>query len=564
MSSILSGDPVFWLYVAAFSLAAIACFVSLGQFRTIDDTDTRRGLVALLATSGGWAASQVGYLVAPTARLTLVSYVGGLVLGFSAVGAWLYFCSAYTGRSYHRNPTYRRLGAGVIVAVVGLKVTNPIHQGYFSTVEATTPFPHLAIQTGPLHWTAMGLAYAVTFVGFFMLFELFTAVDHDSRPLLVLVGLTGLPVAADVAGYTTPHLVDMTYEPLGVAAFAVGVAFVYLDRFEAIRVAGERETPLVSLGSDGTIRETNLAARDLFPELMGARGRSIGEVLPTVADRLQSDEPIVAVQTATSRRFYRVTESPIGSDRADLGGTLVFTDVTEREEYRRELERQNERLDRFAGMVSHDLRNPLNVAKGRLDIALETKSDAGETDPDDETLSEVAAALDRMDSLIDDVLALAREGTPVESRTTVTLSTMALECWDMVDGPNADLSVESDGVFAADPDRLKRLFENLFRNAVDHAGDDVSIRVGALADGSGFFVADDGPGIPPADRDEVFEEGVSTDPDGTGFGLAIVSEIVAAHGWSIEVTESEAGGARFEVSGVTARDRSTEQESVSA
>ena len=95
--------------------------------------------------------------------------------------------------------------------------------------------------------------------------------------------------------------------------------------------------------------------------------------------------------------------------------------------------------------------------------------------------------------------------------------------------------------------RLRQLVENLLSNALNHGGDDVTIRVGQLPDGAGFYVADDGPGIPPAGRDAIFDQGFSTTSDGTGFGLAIVKGIAEAHGWSVGVTESVDGGARFEV-----------------
>jgi len=128
---------------------------------------------------------------------------------------WLYFCSAYTGRTYHRNPTYRRLAIAVYIALVAVKVTNPLHREYFTTTVVATPFPHLSVYTGPLHWTAMGLSYALAFVGYFMLLELFTQIDLDTRALFALVGITGLPVVLDLVGYTTPYLIDITYEPLG-------------------------------------------------------------------------------------------------------------------------------------------------------------------------------------------------------------------------------------------------------------------------------------------------------------------------------------------------------------
>jgi signal transduction histidine kinase len=75
----------------------------------------------------------------------------------------------------------------------------------------------------------------------------------------------------------------------------------------------------------------------------------------------------------------------------------------------------------------------------------------------------------------------------------------------------------------------------------------VTVTVGGLPDG--FYVADDGEGVPPADRDRVFERGYTTG-DGTGLGLSIVEQIVGAHGWSVRATESEDGGARFEITGV--------------
>jgi len=71
-----------------------------------------------------------------------------------------------------------------------------------------------------------------------------------------------------------------------------------------------------------------------------------------------------------------------------------------------------------------------------------------------------------------------------------------------------------------------------------------------INDGSGFFIADNGAGIPVQDRKKVLESGYSTASEGTGLGLSIVSEIVAAHDWQIDVTSSETGGARFEIAGV--------------
>jgi signal transduction histidine kinase len=129
---------------------------------------------------------------------------------------------------------------------------------------------------------------------------------------------------------------------------------------------------------------------------------------------------------------------------------------------------------------------------------------------------------------------------------------VADSAWSMVDAREATLDVEDDVRILAAPDRLQQLFENLFRNAVEHGGADVRVSVGALGDGTGFYVADDGAGIPEEERDHVLESGYTTNEDGTGFGLAIVADIADAHGWDVAVTESEAGGARFEIRGVEA------------
>ena len=102
----------------------------------------------------------------------------------------------------------------------------------------------------------------------------------------------------------------------------------------------------------------------------------------------------------------------------------------------------------------------------------------------------------------------------------------------------------------ADPRRLVQLLENLFRNAVEHNGTDVQVIVGRLPHSNGFFVEDDGTGIPLDDRDRIFESGYSTNPDGTGFGLNIVEQIASAHGWDVDVASGSQGGARFEFTDV--------------
>jgi len=234
-------------------------------------------------------------------------------------------------------------------------------------------------------------------------------------------------------------------------------------------------------------------------------------------------------------------------DNPAVEGYVVNSrDVTARKQREAALQRERDRLDEFAGVISHDLRNPLSVARARTELA------ARECDSDH--LSDVLDALSRMESMTDDILTLARRGETIGEREPVALGEVADTCWHTVETGGATLTVDGAGTLAADRSRLTQVFENLFRNAVDHGGESVTVVVGALDDGAGFYVADDGPGIPETDRPDVFDGGFTTG-SGTGLGLAVVERICSAHGWTVTATESASGGTRIEVTGVDSLDR---------
>ena len=528
-------SPLFVGYLLVFGSAAIACFVSARRAKRIADRDTRRGLVGLLVTSGVWATIQLVFLLVPSAQLKTVAYIGGLVAGFSTVGPWLYFCSAYTGRSLHRQPAIRRIAIGIFLTVVAVKVTNPLHQLYFTAELVTVPFPHLAIQNGLIQWVVVGVAYSLAIVGYFMLFELFWQVGHDTRPLVALVGVTAVPVIADLAAIASPTLPEFTFEPLGVAVFAIGVLFVYLEEFQALQLTERRDDPAIFLDDDGRVREFNAAAERLFPKLRS--DARIGTAVPEINDRARKGE-IIEVDRDGEQRYYRLSSTSFTTDLSRIGEVITLTDVTEREQYRAELERQNERLDQFAQTISHDLRNPLNVAQGHVDAARRNR--------DDDHLETADTALTRMEDIIQDVLTLARTGQPIEEKAPLTLSAAATAAWEVVETKDAELVIEDDTRLLADVNRVQQLLENLFRNAIEHGGSYVTIRIGPLEGDTGFYVSDDGVGISPDHREDVFESGYSTARNGTGLGLAIVNEVATAHGWDIRIVESTHEGARFE------------------
>ncbi len=227
-----------------------------------------------------------------------------------------------------------------------------------------------------------------------------------------------------------------------------------------------------------------------------------------------------------------------GGERVGARGTVQ--DITERKEREAALERTNDRLDEFASVVSHDLQNPLVVAQGSLGLYRDSGAEAD--------FERVRAAHERIGALITDLLTLAREGQHVTETSGLALGEQVARAFELIPSDDATLDLAVDGyTIEADEARLGQLLDNLLGNAVRHGGPGVTVRVGLLDHDAGFYVADDGPGIPAANRDAVFEHGYSTGSEGTGLGLAIVRGIAAAHGWQVGVTDSALGGARFDV-----------------
>jgi len=232
--------------------------------------------------------------------------------------------------------------------------------------------------------------------------------------------------------------------------------------------------------------------------------------------------------------------------------TGIATDITP-------LKRREARLEEFAGVVSHDLRNPLSVATGRVELAQQTDNS--------DHLTRARDALDRMDVLIENLLMLARTDRSIGDPEPVALGSVVHDAWGAVDTTAATLVVDTDRTVRADRARLQQLLENLVRNAVEHglpdspadntgnggdeSGDgtdsELTVRVGTLP--NGFAFEDDGVGF-PEDRRETLFDGAARAGEHTGLGLRIVEQVVEAHNWVITATESDTGGARMEITGV--------------
>ncbi|WP_135304598.1 sensor histidine kinase [Haloarcula amylovorans] len=259
----------------------------------------------------------------------------------------------------------------------------------------------------------------------------------------------------------------------------------------------------------------------------------------------QSEQEVTRVTATGEARTYLFRSVIVAREGGEVEGYGIYTDITERKRREQQLQHQNERLDEFVSIVSHDLRNPLSVAASHAELLAETVGDESAMT----SLDAIKRSHDRMGRLLEDLLDLARQGQVVGEPESVAIGEIAAAAWQQVDTTDATLSVDADVTAEGDPDRIQQLFENLYRNSIEHAGSDISVAVGTLGPTgqNGFYIEDDGPGIPEDDREQVFQHGYTTVTKGTGFGLSIVESIVEAHGWTVGVTEGETSGARFEV-----------------
>ena len=297
--------------------------------------------------------------------------------------------------------------------------------------------------------------------------------------------------------------------------------------FERLSPSYERQTGITTDAVQGR------TPRDVFGEEQGA------ELAANYHRCVNAGEPISyqeELPVGEGARFWQTKLAPVVSDDVITRLVGITRNVTDRVERERQLRQQNERLEEFASVISHDLRNPLNVAQGRAALLAEQA--------ENDHLDTLRRALDRMEAIVEDTLTLARQGDTISETESISLTDLAGTCWATVDTADATIEIVDETTFEGDHDRLRHVFENLFRNAVQHGGPNVTVRVGS-DDERQLYVEDDGPGIPVDKREEVFEPGHSSAHGGTGFGLTIIRRIVEAHGWELSVTDGTDGGARF-------------------
>ena len=519
----------------------------------------------LVAVDSFWAGGSFLMLVAGG---TLLAEIGLFIKAlFSAVAAfaWLRFVSEYTGDSEWLPGWLWWLGAAESIVWSVLVVSNPgglmlegIEIGQFGVVTAAVETPGLG--------AAVQLLIGASLVGLslFLLGRFFLQTQGIYRYQALIIFAIGAIVLVSttlfIGDYQLHPLIDPT--PILFNLQAVGVGWA-LYRYDFLRVAPvivtrffrEMDDPVLLINGDRVVADYNAAADALVDDLRtqvsidAIEDPAFSEMLTAAVTDGGTATEFIA-DTDSRRRIYDIEVTRV-TDQFDTtqGYMIVLRDITDRKQRERQLEEQNERLEEFADIVSHDLRNPLSTAEGW--VAAVTDALDGE-EPDVDTaqmgLDHIAHSHDRMDELIEVLLTMARQGQTVADPEPVSLETCATKAWATAETGEMTLRVDTDRTVPADPARLRQAFENLFRNANDHSE---AATVVVTTTPEGFAVEDDGIGIDPDDREDLFAFGYSTNEEGTGIGLAVVKRIIEAHGWRITVGESDDGGACFEVTGVS-------------
>ncbi|MGM0592865.1 MAG: histidine kinase N-terminal 7TM domain-containing protein [Halobacteriota archaeon] len=553
-----------------------------------------------------WSASYVGYLTASSPRWLLgfkqLTY-------FAAVAApvlWFVFVVQYTDRSDWLSRRRLALLSVFPVVVLGFVFTAQFHSLFYAEIQFSTIAGNPVVETeaGVVHSLNLVYSYAILVVGNGLIVgELFTNNRLYRRQSLVLLACLAAPWVANAVfhlGFNPVPTADLT--PVAFVASSLPLAvIVQRDQLaEFVPVAHERvfhtlDDPVFVLTPRNRVLDANRAAR----EVVTGDGRTVvdGNVTELLPEVLLDDgelhpeleaamECTIDVDGVSRRYVARLRKTSPDTERAGRGYILSLIDVTLQKRQQEQLattnaelsrqatrlERKNEQLERLAGVISHDLETPLATGETLLHLV---QTDLDDPHPEvQQSLEDLETVHSRLRTFAEALPTLARESTDVESPVECDLETVAQAAWDVVDTGELVLSIPSTCTLEGDASRLQQAFENLFQNTVEHGStspdsqvrqnavehgnsraddaptstgesDVTTVRVGTLSSADGFYVEDDGPGIPADRRGDLLEFGVSTG-SGSGYGLAIVRTIFEAHGWQLSLTDAASGGARFE------------------
>lgn len=543
-------------YIYLFLLSTIlSIFVSYRCFTKFDNKKLYNKFFIMCTTSLGlWAIFAILQLLLEPSIIHI--YIHALILIISVVYAWSFimFIYYYTDTSISKNIAWGSsipLLSILVITLISFYINFDSYNIYFMTKDVvffTIPFE----QSLPFQiMIIMQFIYGV--VGLFILglFARRQKYTNKNQYYGVITAMSIIVMGAFISALRLdPYPEVHIYPAFFVIFFLVIWKSIYNDNFFTIlpiartKILENLNQGVIVVNNNKKIIDFNksieetICKRDLYMN-------DIFDVCPEINNKnIDFTQKEDLEEVYINNDYYNVFITPLFDNENDYIGSIIsFENITELKQKTKQLKNQNDKLENFASVLSHDIRNPLAVSKGYTDLI--------EEEPNNEEYHEkLSNSLDRIENIIDDILKLTKEGNNLDELKETDLETIANESWGMLEFSDATLEIKDSITFKSDKSRLKNVLENIFRNSEDHSPDDIKTKVivGALSNKNGFYIEDNGNGIPKEKRNEVFKYSVSNSNDGTGLGLAIVKEIINAHDWNISIKDGEElNGARFEI-----------------
>ncbi|MES3517296.1 MAG: histidine kinase N-terminal 7TM domain-containing protein [Natronomonas sp.] len=540
-------------HVGLFVFATVGCLWGAVGANSFDDETIRRPLVVFLLLSGIWGATSVLLLLFPTSWAVQSLYIVGLVVGLSTVVAWLWFASAYTGRTYHRERRFQTPVLLLFLAIVGLKLTNPIHEAYFRSSIVAEPFVHFAPEVGVVYWLGTVIAYIGAAVGLYMLFEMYANSKFNTFKIGLLSVALCFPIAPKLVSVVYfESLFLFYYEPIGTAVFAIGVVTTARETFLTVRTPARNQLldqltePVIVVDSSNHIAEYNRSAERLFPELKSNLGKPLFEAVPRVR-AIEDHTGRLTLESGDEDRIYEYYTTPITLGSQTVGTAYVLSDITELERHRQQLEGQTRQMQDLTEAMAHELRNPLTIVLGRLQLLAE---EAHSTDRKADSEAALEAAR-RIQTVVDDLISVTKYGTPITETETCSLEELLLAAWE--EGNGCTLCVDVDRTVRADWTRCVQLFKHVFRAHREREATDITV----VSEGDRLCIESDGEPFSVDDTERLFDYGSEAGEE-VGVVLANAQLLARLHGWQITV-DSDSSGLCIALSGLDSVSEGTER-----
>ncbi len=557
MAEVATVLALFELFIG---LVAIAGSVIAWTYR---NRPAGRPLFALFVAGGGYSlASGLNVLVSDPLLQHLIHNLT-YPFGIGVAAAVLLLSIEFTRQWYYRRRALVIALSAFIIVDFALAMTDPIHNLYITerVITAEGGFSRTAENTGVLFWVRSLFAFLIASVGLGVMLAGFSSnrgIYRKQSTIVIVAYVIGLGSFL-VQTFAPVHAAfDVATIGLLVGASLILWALFYAGFLEIVPIAQATlmdsiDEAVLALDSEDRLIELNHRAQTVLgidEEALGTRLDRVDTVGFDLAERVRDaaengNKTTFETDSGGVMTHYRLRLAPI-ADRpggtGQLGRLVLIGDVTEEKTRELTLERQNARLDRFADVISHDLRNPLHTAGGYAHLAEETG--------DSDAFERIHTAHEQMSTMIEQLLALSRRDLDTDLEP-VDFPARVRETWDTLHLSDLELSIDvpPGTVLKADQTALHHIFANLFENAAAHNERPVTVTVGLVFDGgapTGFFIGDDGTGISNGATEEAFEHGYTTESIGHGLGLAIVREYAEDLGWTVRVTDNSDGGARFE------------------